>query len=66
MKKTRFTDEQVTRVLKQGEAAMKTAESCRQQGISSATFHKWEERSAGLAQSQARGPAPRIHPRSTC
>jgi hypothetical protein len=44
MKKTRFTDEQVTRVLKQGEAAMKTAEICRDREIGSPRHRKREGR----------------------
>jgi len=37
MKRKRFTEEQIIRVLKQGEAGAKTADLCRQEGISQQT-----------------------------
>ena len=39
MKRTRFTEEQIVGILKQGEAGLKTTEVCRQNGISEATFY---------------------------
>jgi putative transposase len=41
-------------VLKQAEAGMKTAEVCRQNGISSATYYKWKAKYGGLEVSEAR------------
>ena len=54
MKSSRYTEEQIIGVLKQAEGGMKTAEICRQQGISSATFYKWKGKYGGLEVSEAR------------
>jgi putative transposase len=54
MKQSHFTEEQIIGVLKQGEAGVKTAEVCRQHGISSATYYKWKAKYGGLEVSEAR------------
>src|SRR5947199_2579714 len=54
MRQSRFTEEQITGVLQQAEAGIKTAEICRQHGISSATFYKWKGKYGGLEVSEAR------------
>jgi putative transposase len=54
MKTSRYSEEQIIAVLKQAEAGMKTAEVCRQNGISSATFYKWKAKYGGLEVSEAR------------
>jgi putative transposase len=40
MRQRRFTEEQIIGVVKQAEAGMKTAEVCRQHGLSEATYYK--------------------------
>ena len=49
MKRTRFTEEQIAAILKQSEAGLKTAELCRQNCISEATFYNWKAKYGGMA-----------------
>jgi len=54
MKGKRHTEEQIIRILKQSEAGMKTAELCRQAGISEQTFYRWKAKYGGLEASDAK------------
>jgi putative transposase len=53
MKKSRYTEEQIIAILKQHEAGVKTADLCREHGISDATFYKWKAKYGGLDVSEA-------------
>ena len=53
MKKSRFSEEQIIGILKQGEAGVKTADVCREHGISAATFYGWKQKFGGLDVSEA-------------
>lgn len=44
MKRSRYTDEQVTYALRQVESGTAVADVCRQLGISEATFYVWKKR----------------------
>ena len=48
MKTSRFSESQIVSILKQKEAGMKTAELCREHGISAATFYKWRSKYGGM------------------
>lgn len=54
MKKSRYTEEQIIGILKQHEAGVKTADLCREHGISDATFYNWKSKYGGLDVSEAR------------
>ena len=54
MKKKRFSEERIIRVLKEGEAGAKTPELCRKHGISEATFYNWKGKYGGMTVSDAR------------
>jgi len=48
MKKTRFTENQIIAALKKQESGIKTADVCREYGISDATFYNWKAKYGGL------------------
>jgi len=54
MKKSRYTEEQIIGLLKQHEAGIKTADLCREHGISAATFYGWKQKFGGMDVSDAR------------
>ena len=54
MKRKRFTEEQITRVPKEGEAGEKVADICRRYGISDATFYTWRAKYGDMTVSDAK------------
>jgi len=52
MKKQRFTEAQILKVLKELEEGGAVADICRKHGIASSTVYKWKEKYAGMTESE--------------
>ena len=52
MKKSRFSETQVIKILKESEAGMAVDELSRRHGFSKSTFYKWKAKYGGLDVSQ--------------
>ena len=48
MKKTKFTESQIIGILKEQEQGKKMIDTCREHGISQATFYQWKSKYSGM------------------
>jgi len=54
MKRSRFSEEQIIGILKESEAGKKTADICRDHGISAWTFYEWRKKFKGMSIPEAK------------
>jgi putative transposase len=54
MRTSKFTEMQITTILKQGNAGLAVKDLCRQAGISTATNYQWRSKYGGLEASELR------------
>ena len=52
MKRSRYTEEQIVKILKLQENGLKVIEICRQNGISEQTFYRWKSKYGGMSVSE--------------
>ena len=54
MKRSKFSEEQIVAILREQEAGSKTADVCREHGISTATFYAWKAKYGGMDVSETK------------
>lgn len=54
MKRKRFSEEQIIKILKESEAGRRTPELCREYGISDKTFYNWRKKYGGMEASDVK------------
>lgn len=52
MKRTKFTESQIIKALKENEQGRKVEEICRELGIHQGTFYNWRKKYSGMESSQ--------------
>ena len=48
MKRSKFTDEQILKIVREGEAGRKVADLCRTHGITDQTYYRWKANFGGI------------------
>lgn len=52
MKKSKFTESQILRILKEQESGKSVSDICREHGISQAAFYQWKSKYSGMEVNQ--------------
>ena len=52
MKRSKFSDEQILAIVKEGEAGRKVADLCRTHSITEQTYYRWKSKYGGLELSE--------------
>ena len=52
MRRSKFTDEQILGIVREGEACRKVADLCRTHGITQQTYYRWKSKYGGLELSE--------------
>jgi len=54
VRKTRFSEEQIIAILKEGEAGVEQGELCRRHGITRGSLYRWKAKYGGMEVSEAK------------
>lgn len=54
MRKSRYSEDQITNAIKASESGVKVKEICEELGISEATFYSWKKKFSGLSSEEGR------------
>ena len=54
MEKSRFSESQIIRILKEADGGRKVADICREHGVSQATYYQWKAKFGGMEASDIR------------
>ena len=54
MRKSRFSEEQIIRILQQVDSGQAVKDVCRESGISEGTYYRWKAKFGGMEVSEAR------------